>query len=775
MGVPSTASFLLLLAPLSVLALQPGAPPVCIAGDENCKAPDTDTSCGLWLAPSIINPNEMSLFTGTERAAGEHVTKPDMLVPLYDYNRNEWSPYQDLVWNSDLIHGLPLENKFLSSVFVPGVGSIALCSDSFANTDSSQGSDSQDNAGVHRSSDPAAGSFSDRHTFAFEARRDLIAGEEIIVPCSDEVEVSERQIYKRKGRSLEWLEKNGVCLDSVSVATSTLPGVGRGAFTKNFVRPGQVIASSPVVPIDRSQLEIVEQTTELDDRYMDLHEHGIQYTEKVIGQQLLLNYCLGYPGSNILLLPYAPGVNFINHHSEMANAAVRWSNQAYEEEWLELDPNLLFESPVTHGLVLEYVALRDILPGEEIFIDYGEEWTQAWEKHMSEWKPQDKDYLAAYEYRRLHAEGPIRTQDEQSSNPYPENLRTACYFGAREDSTEDMDSIEWSPDNFSCLRPCVVKERYEEGEEDEGSLYTAVVYPMGIAVEPDYCQGIPEEGLTVTRLPMSAVTVVDKPYSTDIHLHSAFRHSIGVPADVYPEVWMAADSNPTGDFIPSPLKPGEMEVIRWADSGDIVTPNAHRLGFDSRFRETLLDYCNKLGITDYFRHVTIGGNAAPIGTDTYITLNGDQWFLQRPDSNWRSNLQWISPGDEKSQQSYVEALSAAGFDDILAKIGENLGMDGLVAFHVTFIGVSHSTEGFMHYDVTETGRKAFNIIIPLILANETGPELDLQSSDYDKVDDDGEPLHGRYRYELDVASMMGDDAMVSVDSCLIIKTCQHLF
>jgi hypothetical protein len=760
MGVPSTVSFLLLLAPWSALALQPGAPPVCVAeDDENCEAPsDTDTTCGLWLAPSIINPNELSLFTGTERAAGEQVTRPDIIVPLYDYNRNEWSPYQDLVWNSDLIHGLPLENKFLSSVFVPGVGSIALCSNSFANIDSAQGSDTQDAAGVHRSGDPAAGSFSDRHTFAFEAWRDLIAGEEIIVPCSDGVEASAYKQYKRKGRSIEWLEDNGVCLDSVSVATSTLPGVGRGAFTKNFVRPGQVIASSPVVPIDRSQLEIVEQTTELDERFMDMHEHGIQYTEKVIGQQLMLNYCLGYPGSNILLLPYAPGVNFINHNSgTKANAAVRWSNQAYEEEWLEMNPNLLLESTVTHGLVLEYVALRDILPGEEIFIDYGEEWTQAWEKHVSDWKPENKDYVPAYEYRRLHVEEPIRTEDEQVSDPYPENLRTACYFGATEEVSED--NVEWSSDNFSCLRPCVVKERYEYGEEDEGLLYTVVVYPMGIALEPEYCQSIPEEGLTVTRLPMSAVTVIDKPYSTDIHMQSAFRHEIGVPADIYPEVWMAADSNPMGDFIPSPLKPGEMEVIRWANSGDIVTPNAYRLGFDSRFRETLVDYCNKLGITDYFRHVTVGGNAAPIGTDTYITLNGDQWFLQRPDKNWRSNLQWISPGDEASQQSYIEALSAAGFDDILAKIGENLGMDGLVAFHVTFIGVSHSTEGFMHYDVTETGRKAFNVIIPLILANDTGPELDLQESE--EVDDDGELLVGRYRYEYDVASMLGDDAMVS--------------
>ena len=119
-------------------------------------------------------------------------------------------------------------------------------------------------------------------------------------------------------------------------------------------------------------------------------------------------------------------------------------------------------------------------------------------------------------------------------------------------------------------------------------------------------------------------------------------------------------------------------------------------------------------------------------------------------------MQWISPGENSAQQSYLEALSIAGFDDILAGIGETLGMDGLVAFHVTFIGVSYSTKGYMHYDVSETGAKAFNVIIPLILANETGPELDVQESEL--VDEDEDFLVGRYRYEYNVASMLGDDA-----------------
>jgi hypothetical protein len=39
-------------------------------------------------------------------------------------------------------------------------------------------------------------------------------------------------------------------------------------------------------------------------------------------------------------------------------------------------------------------------------------------KHVSEWKPEDEDYVTAHEQRRLHAEEPIRTQDEQESDLY---------------------------------------------------------------------------------------------------------------------------------------------------------------------------------------------------------------------------------------------------------------------------------------------------------------------------------------------------------------------
>jgi len=45
--------------------------------------------------------------------------------------------------------------------------------------------------------------------------------------------------------------------------------------------------------------------------------------------------------------------------------------------------------------MLEFVASRDIQPGEEVFIDYGEEWQNAWDEHVKKWEPisKESDYI----------------------------------------------------------------------------------------------------------------------------------------------------------------------------------------------------------------------------------------------------------------------------------------------------------------------------------------------------------------------------------------------
>jgi len=49
--------------------------------------------------------------------------------------------------------------------------------------------------------------------------------------------------------------------------------------------------------------------------------------------------------------------------------------------------------------MFDFVALRDVAENDEILIDYGCEWEQAWNEHVTTWKPPtgSKYYMAAYE------------------------------------------------------------------------------------------------------------------------------------------------------------------------------------------------------------------------------------------------------------------------------------------------------------------------------------------------------------------------------------------
>lgn len=179
--------------------------------------------------------------------------------------------------------------------------------------------------------------------------------------------------------------------------------------------------------------------------------------------------------------------------------------------------------------------------------------------------------------------------------------------------------------------------------------------------------------------------------------------------------------------------------------------NAYRLGLSPSIRETLLAYCDKMAITELLRHVTVEDNGLRPGEETNLTLRGYNWFIQRPEKKWYSNLHWLSPADSRAHEHYLQALSLSGFDEMLKGIGEHLGLDSLVVFHVTFIAVSQSTRGYVHTDVSDTGARTFNVIVPLMKAKNGPPELDIQENM-----DDGRI--GRYAYERDVAALMGDES-----------------
>jgi SET domain len=386
-----------------------------------------------------------------------------------------------------------------------------------------------------------------------------------------------------------------VCLDQLSVGPSSVPGAGRGAFAKRDIGVGHVIMPTPVLHLDWSQMEIVKQSLYSDklneteegkiakpyQPFLPIQrEHGIKYSDKVIGQQLMLNYAYGGPESHVLLVPTGPTVNSINHNSDpmRVNAYLRWSHRHSSQAMTQLRPMELLSraSAITYHdrsegeendsntLMLEIVALRDIGAGEEVFLDYGPDWKRSWDAHVAKLETDGKSanrgegHMSAAEWLATKkSKDPWRTHEEQVRLPYPANMQTACFlstlsFEESHDASSPASSLEWTRDDESnhmkCLRPCSISHRIDI---DGQVTYNAIVFPMTRFEEPDECGGssIPAKGLLVEEIPTTAVTLIDKPYSTDTFEPGVFRHAIGAPENFFPSSWNHADPNPAGKSI----------------------------------------------------------------------------------------------------------------------------------------------------------------------------------------------------------------------------------
>lgn len=199
-----------------------------------------------------------------------------------------------------------------------------------------------------------------------------------------------------------------------------------------------------------------------------------------------------------------------------------------------------------------------------------------------------------------------------------------------------------------------------------------------------------------------------------------------------------------------------IKAMSWG-GGNRISKNMYRVSLPSTLLHELRTYANNMRITDFYRSLVIDGPPFNPGQEKLVTFQNQNWMVHRPKSHWKSNMHWLSPADETAHDDYLTILSAGGFDKVLKSIGEYFKLNGLSAYHLSFIGVSQCERGFIHTDVNNSGLAAFNLIIPLILVEGEGPELEILSDD--------ETTTRYYQYEYNVASMIGDDALHATASC----------
>jgi hypothetical protein len=88
---------------------------------ESCA----EIECRLYLAPSALGG--FGVFSGISVERFDAIGSPDLILPIVDPYNTESSLLHSIVWNSDIIPTLTLENKYLLDVFVPGLGTLAQC------------------------------------------------------------------------------------------------------------------------------------------------------------------------------------------------------------------------------------------------------------------------------------------------------------------------------------------------------------------------------------------------------------------------------------------------------------------------------------------------------------------------------------------------------------------------------------------------------------------------------------------------------------------------
>ena len=213
---------------------------------------------------------------------------------------------------------------------------------------------------------------------------------------------------------------------------------------------------------------------------------------------------------------------------------------------------------------MEIVALRDIERGEEVYMDYGEAWEDAWEKHVANWKPpsplisldgkSEELFVTAKEANEN--EGPLdllvsRYLREIPRHPY---LFTGCrYYTTKWDKDVAWDTpYEWEE---------LSDEEILKSYADDGSIYKGVYskhgdktyWPCSIFRKEEndsYVVRIhqhrrfdrqkwDENNLPrlLTNYPRESIQYFVKPYASDQHLPGVFRHPIGIRDEIFPAQW----------------------------------------------------------------------------------------------------------------------------------------------------------------------------------------------------------------------------------------------
>jgi len=450
----------------------------------------------------------------------DELTRRQEQLEAWAKNGDQDPPLFHQLWNGDIYSHEVLESEESMRAFIPGLSTICPCTYRGFNLEQIKRVAYRDwrdlNDIGHDESPPSpqAGSFTYLSNAMFKAARDIMPGEELVVECADNSDHFDPSKYPPVKFTPKEAGGYSICLDDKveernadhTANVIAEKGGQRGLFAKRNLKQGEILTSTPMIPVHKEEM-----TMDREKYAAMLEDAEAQENIEKIGippkkKQLLTNYLYGHKESSLLWLATAPLLHAVNHapHDKdvQPNAKLQWHHDKYTDaqaagtplsrrqqfhhaELLEMD-SLEVVRKHGMGLMVDLVALRDIREGEEILIDYGKAWDDAWKKHndlwkttidaikkghadeKAEWKRQRKreresrdrqtkldtagrvdrverkhkqrhvensmtaiplsSYVTASDFNHFHKDDDIRTLSEQRRNPYPSNIETACYF-----------------------------------------------------------------------------------------------------------------------------------------------------------------------------------------------------------------------------------------------------------------------------------------------------------------------------------------------------------
>eukprot|EP00539_Tryblionella_compressa_P012070 CAMPEP_0178807154 /NCGR_PEP_ID=MMETSP0745-20121128/16764_1 /TAXON_ID=913974 /ORGANISM="Nitzschia punctata, Strain CCMP561" /LENGTH=1120 /DNA_ID=CAMNT_0020467107 /DNA_START=31 /DNA_END=3391 /DNA_ORIENTATION=- len=343
------------------------------------------------------------------------------------------------------------------------------------------------------------------------------------------------------------------CLDNMRQGVSAVPDSGRGAVSTKPFAKGQVISVAPLVYVeDRSSA-----------MGLSPKNNALNATT-----QLLESYCFGHRHASLLLCPTTHAA-LINHASSTngedpriePNVQIRWASPdiwPFSNMIDELSGNL--HRPEDHVLrakesdiasfqstrvAFEYVAIRDIQEGEEILLDFGQEYENALREHFD--KMEDSFEVSALKEQRQQKKLGQQPHLELTPDEAVQQYSYECKLYPNiphgssdweECSTDSMMNQDNWPQEFNAIYasnefaawyPCHVVDSSTGTSDSIHMLYHVEVFSKG------------SDSSQVTRrlknCPAERIRLVDKPYQSDQHLPWAFRRYIPLSDDIFPFQW----------------------------------------------------------------------------------------------------------------------------------------------------------------------------------------------------------------------------------------------